>query len=115
MLIAACEVYHKHGVDYQRWLRITAGDLDSLCVHMTYILLSLIGARAEVWHRDAITRKSFDVFYTPMDMLWPMKYVGMPEYSSKPIPKMIPNSAPCIPDEQYESRQVVSIESLIEA
>ena len=74
MLIAACEMYHKAKVDYQRWLKITAGDLDKLCVHMTYIQLSLIGARATVYHRDAITRQCFDEFVTPMEIMWPMKY-----------------------------------------
>lgn len=74
MLIAACGAYHKAKVDYQRWLKITAGDLDKLCVHMTYIQLSMIGARAKVYHRDTLTRQCFDVFVTPMEILWPMKY-----------------------------------------
>ena len=74
MLIAACKRYHDAGVDYQRWLKITAGDVDALCVHMTYIQLSLIGARAEVWQRNAITRQCYDRFVTPMEVLWPMKY-----------------------------------------
>ena len=74
MLIAACEVYQDAGIDYQRWLKITAGDLDKLCVHMTYIQLSLIGARATVFHHDALSREHFDTFVTPMEILWPLKY-----------------------------------------
>lgn len=76
MLIAACWWYHENHVDYQRYLRITCGDVDSLCVHMSYIQLSLIGARAEVWRRNAITRETFDKFTTPMCFFWPMKYSG---------------------------------------
>lgn len=91
MLIAACEVYHKRGIDYQRWLKITAGDLDALCVHMTYIQLSLIGARADVYHRDAITRKCFDVFTTPMEILWPLKLGSSPDVATQPdTPKAAP-------------------------
>ena len=91
MLIAACEVYHKRGIDYQRWLKITAGDLDGLCVHMSYIQLSLIGARADVYHRDAITRKCFDVFTTPMQILWPLKLGSSPEMAMESdTPKAAP-------------------------
>lgn len=77
MLIAACEVYRDAGVDYHRWLKLYAGDLDALCVHMCYIQLSLIGARAEVWHRDAMTRKEYDHFVTPMEALGPAMRLSM--------------------------------------
>lgn len=86
MLIAACAHYYEHHVDYQKYLKIFCGDVDSLCVHMTYIQLSLIGARAEVWHRDAITRTvhCFGRFTTPMELLlWPMKYGVKKENDSK--------------------------------
>lgn len=88
MLIAACAHYYDHHVDYQKYLKIFCGDVDSLCVHMTYIQLSLIGARAEVWHRDAITRTvhGFGRFTTPMELLlWPMKYDVKKENDSKEI------------------------------
>lgn len=74
MLIAACWYYYEKGVDYQRFLKITAGDIDALCVHMTYIQLSLMGARATVYHRNALTREVYNApFVTPMEFLWPMK------------------------------------------
>lgn len=66
MLIAACEHYHACGVNYQKFLKIYAGDLDKLCVHMTYVQLSLIGAKAEVSHQDSIAGKVFETFITPM-------------------------------------------------
>lgn len=66
MLIAACEHYHTHGVNYQKFLKIYAGDLDKLCVHMTYVQLSLIGAKAEVQHQDSIAGNVFETFITPM-------------------------------------------------
>ncbi len=119
MLIAACEHYHTHGVDYQKYLKIYAGDVDSLCVHMTYIQLSLLGARAEVWHRNAITRQVFGFgrFITPMEMLlWPMKYVGGLPDKQNPDPEPTKDEQNAIKLEMpQDTRQVVSIDSLIEA
>lgn len=112
MLIAACWWYAESKVDYQRWLKITAGDVDSLCVHMTYIQLSLLGARAEVYHRDAITRECWDRFITPMEILWPMKYNNLPD---NPNPDSTEKDGNVIKLEiPQETKLVVSIESLIE-
>lgn len=72
LLIAACEAYHKRGVNYQTYLMIEAADLDILCVHMCYIQLSLLGARATVYHRNTITMQTYDRYDTPMSVLWPM-------------------------------------------
>lgn len=72
LLIAACEAYHKRGVNYQTYLKIGAADLDILCVHMCYIQLSLLGARATVYHRNTITMQTYDRYDTPMSVLWPM-------------------------------------------
>lgn len=71
LAIAACGVYQKRGVKWQRDVKFILGDVDSLCVHMSYIQMSLIGARAEVWHRNAITRECFGFikFSTPMEIL----------------------------------------------
>ena len=69
MLIAACEVYHNAHVNYQRWLKCYAKDLDTLCVHMCYIQLSLIGARAEVVQGDTLAGTVNEVWYTPMEVL----------------------------------------------
>lgn len=71
MTIAALGVLHRAGYNYQRYLRITTEDLDSLCVHMCYVQLSLLGARALVYHKDTITQKAFDLFVTPGEALWP--------------------------------------------
>lgn len=70
MLIAACKHYYDHNVNYQKYLKIVAGDLDRLCVFMSYVQLSLIGARAVVYHHDAITQEVYDRFVTPMECLF---------------------------------------------
>jgi hypothetical protein len=53
-------------VEDKKFLKIYAGDLDKLCVHMTYIQLSLIGAKAEVSHQDSIAGNVFETLITPM-------------------------------------------------
>lgn len=72
MLIAACKVLSKRGVDWQRDARFHCADLDTLCVHMCYVQLSLLGARAIVLHQNTITQQVFDGFVTPMELLWPV-------------------------------------------
>ncbi len=54
MLIAACKVLHDSGFDFQRRLEIVAQDLDWKGVYMTYLQLSLIGARATVVQGDTL-------------------------------------------------------------
>lgn len=76
MTIAALGVLHRAGYNYQRYLRITTEDLDSLCVHMCYVQLSLLGARAFVYHKDTITQKTYDLFVTPGEALWPAFMFG---------------------------------------
>ena len=79
MVIAYLKACHLAGYEYQRLLRIQAADLDSLCVHMCFIQLSLLGARAIVSQQNTITLETFDVFKTPMEMLWPALLCGNPE------------------------------------
>ena len=71
MLIAACKALHERRFDWQKCAVFYANDLDSLCVHMCYIQLSLLGARAVVERRDTLTMKLYDRFITHMEVLWP--------------------------------------------
>jgi type I restriction-modification system DNA methylase subunit len=71
-LIAACGEMHSKGFDYQRRCEIEAADLDSLCVDMCFIQLSLIGARARVMHMDSLSGKCFGVYETPMMCFGPV-------------------------------------------
>lgn len=71
MIIAYLKECQDAGYAWQRLLRIEAADLDALCVHMCFIQLSLLGARAVVRIADSITDRTFDVFITPMEKLWP--------------------------------------------
>ena len=102
MLIAACKTYQERGFDWQRKVKFYANDLDSLCVHMCYIQLSLLGCRAIVKQQDTITQEVFDTFITPMEILWPST-LGL-ESPKEPHPVRSPLT---------DSKQVVNIEILI--
>ena len=74
MMIAVCQIAKENGIDYQRKLRITAQDLDWNGVYMTYIQLSLLGAKAIVVQGDTLCEpytKEYEerrIFRTPAEM-----------------------------------------------
>ena len=74
MMIAICQMAKEHGINYQRKLRIIAQDLDWNGVYMTYVQLSLIGAKAIVVQGDTLCEPyhhGYDegrVFRTPAEM-----------------------------------------------
>lgn len=72
MVIAMLEVLNDMGVDWQKRARIVCGDIDRTCVHMSYVTLSLMGVRAKVLHQDALRLKTWSVWHTPREMLWPI-------------------------------------------
>lgn len=87
MIIAYLKKCHEAGYAYQRFLKIQAADLDSLCVHMCYVQLSLLGARAVVSQQDSISLKTYDVFVTPGEALWPAFMFGRDEPEPEPEPQ----------------------------
>ena len=93
MIIAFLKTCYEKGYNYQRYLKIDAGDLDELCVNMCYIQLSLLGARAIVKNWNGLTQEVFDAFVTPMEFLWPLTYGGdAPADAAPPAP--MPQKAP---------------------
>lgn len=55
MIIAAANVLRSHDFNYQKYLEVTAQDLDWTCVYMTYIQLSLLGIKAHVIQGNTLT------------------------------------------------------------
>lgn len=53
-IIAAADVLHKRGIDYQKIMKVTAQDLDWLGVYMTYVQLSMLGIDAVVVQGDTL-------------------------------------------------------------
>lgn len=74
MILAAAKVLHDKGINYQKYLKVTAQDLDWNGVYMTYIQLSLIGIKAIVVQGNTLSApccKGCDelrIFRTPAEM-----------------------------------------------
>ena len=66
LLLAALDVLkNDYGVNYAYNCYMDAGDVDSRCVHMTYLALSLAGVPAIVKNQDTLTRELWSVWKTP--------------------------------------------------
>ena len=66
MLMAALDVLkNEYGINYTRNCFIECGDIDSRCVFMTYLQLSLAGVPAIVKHQNALSRELWSVWRTP--------------------------------------------------
>lgn len=72
MIVAALDAMNEKGINWQRRARIVASDIDTTCVHMTYVTLSLLGVRAEVLHQNTLTLQTWSVWHTPKAILWPI-------------------------------------------
>lgn len=76
MIVAALEVLHERGINYQQRARIVASDIDIVCVHMCYVTLSLLGVRAKVYHQNTLTLETWAYWFTPREILWPIMDCG---------------------------------------
>ena len=65
LILAGVEALQECGVNYANDLLVVCGDLDKRCVHMTYIQLALAGVPAVIFHQDALTLQTWDVWHTP--------------------------------------------------
>lgn len=66
MIIAFANVMRKKGYNPQKQLKIICNDIDSRCVHMTYVQLSLLGLQAVIYQGNTLTLEITDVWRTPM-------------------------------------------------
>lgn len=69
MIIALAQAMDDEGLSYQRQLHVTAIDLDSTAVHMTYVHLSLLHLPALVVHGNTLTGETTDIWPTPAHIL----------------------------------------------
>ena len=66
MIIALADIlYNKYHFNISRNLFVECGDIDSRCVHMAYLQLSLAGIPAVIYHRDGLTLATWDKWETP--------------------------------------------------
>ena len=66
MIIAAVDVlYNKYHFNISRNLFVQCSDIDSRCVHMTYLQLSLAGIPAVILKQNTLTLETWDKWETP--------------------------------------------------
>lgn len=65
MVLATIELLRNKGINYAENLFVHCADLDSRCVRMCYIQLSLAGVPAVIHKRDTLSMKTFETWYTP--------------------------------------------------
>lgn len=65
MILAVVEEMHRNDFNYCNNLFVECGDIDSRCVHMTYLQLGLTGVPAVICHRNGLTLETCDVWHTP--------------------------------------------------
>ncbi len=66
MVIAAADVlYYKYHFNISTNLLVSCSDIDSRCVHMTYLQLGLAGIPAIIFRRNTITLETYERWETP--------------------------------------------------
>lgn len=66
MVIAAADIlYYKYHFNISRNLVVECSDIDSRCVHMTYLQLGLAGIPAVVYRRNTLTMETWERWETP--------------------------------------------------
>ena len=66
MIIAAADIlYYKYHFNISRNLVVECSDIDSRCVHMTYLQLGLAGIPAVVYRRNTLTMETWERWETP--------------------------------------------------
>lgn len=79
MVLALADVlYNKYHFNIARNLFVECGDIDTRCVHMTYLQLALAGIPAVVYHRNGLTLETWDKWETPAYI---MQYPRFVKYS----------------------------------
>lgn len=72
LIVASIDVLKGYGVNYAWNVFVDCSDIDSRCVHMTYVTLSLLGVPAVVRLGDALMMKYREAWFTPAYLMaWP--------------------------------------------
>lgn len=69
MVIALAHEMQESGMNYQRHLHVTAVDVDTKCVHMAYLQLSLLHVPAIIIHGNSLSLEEFGRWYTPAHIM----------------------------------------------
>ena len=120
LIVASIDVLNGYGVNYAWNVFVDCGDIDSRCVHMTYLTLSLLGVPAVVRLGDALTMEYREAWFTPAYLIaWPHfknrigrwnypitatvpKDPGSPVIEPKEAPAVAPTESPNIAPKTLE-------------
>jgi hypothetical protein len=69
MVIALAEALREEGINYQRYLHVTATDVSAPCIHMAYLQLSLLHIPARIIHGNSLSLEEFARWYTPAHII----------------------------------------------
>lgn len=66
MVLAAVDIlYNRYKFNYSRNLCVVCSDIDSRCVHMTYLQLGLAGVPAVIYRQNTLTLETWERWETP--------------------------------------------------
>lgn len=91
MILAAVDIlYFKYHFNYSRNLVVECSDIDSRCVHMSYLQLGLAGIPAVIYKRDTLTMQTWERWETPAYIMQWLRFRNSfgEGYEWKPTPKM---------------------------
>lgn len=75
MVLAAADVlYNKYHFNYSRNLLVECSDIDSRCVHMSYLQLGLAGIPAVIYRRNTLTMETWERWETPAYIMQWMRF-----------------------------------------
>ncbi len=75
MILAAADIlYNQYHFNISRNLVVECSDIDSRCVHMTYLQLSLAGIPAVIFKRNTLTMETWERWETPAYIMQYMRF-----------------------------------------
>jgi len=90
MVIARADAISRdYGLEYQNMMEVQATDIDILCVHMSFIQLSLLGISAEVVHGNSLSLEVFARWYTPKYIMNASNQQDNPTRKEKKVEELI--------------------------
>jgi hypothetical protein len=90
IVIAAAHALHDEKINYQQCLHVTATDIDTTAVHMTYIQLSLLHVPALVIHGNSLALTEWDHWVTPAHVLGMWDHRLRRREAERPGPAAVP-------------------------
>lgn len=105
LIIAAIETIMGFGINYAHNIFVDCGDIDGRCVHMTYLVLSVLGVPAVVRRGDALMLDYHEAWFTPAYVLNCAHFYSQVGHGSYPYTATVPKKY--IEAEQQSKTKVI--------